>query len=165
MQDEDCHSVRVLDAAEEDAIARVADGMRRTLMEVLGEERGATLYTREWLEDRVRQHLDCRIARARVLLAEAAGAYTGHCIVRVDADEDGREIGLFSTTWVEPEWRRRGIAHSLLSAGEAWMLSEGMSIAVTYTAHDNLRLHRLYEAHGYAIAARTGEFVRLERAL
>lgn len=138
--------------------------MRLTLEEVLGKERGGGMYDRDWLEDRVRQHLDGRIERAAVMVAEE-DEIVGHTIVRVDADESGAPIGLFSTIFVVPEHRRIGVAGSLIRAGEAWMRRQAMATARTYTAVDNTPLHRLFERHGYSIVAERGEFAILSRSL
>jgi GNAT superfamily N-acetyltransferase len=90
--------------------------------------------------------------RAQVFLAEApdgTGAILGHIIVRVETDDDGAEYGLFSTTYVDPAARRRGVATGLLLCGEAWMSERGMPRAVTYTSPSNARLLQLYRKHGY----------------
>lgn len=142
--------------------ALVARRMRQTLVEVLGEQRGTSMYTLAWLEQRVGEHLGRE--DAAVLLAEDAGAISGHTIVRVEEDDRGR-FGLFSTTFVAPEARRQGIAAALLAAGEAWMTDRALPRAVTWTAADNARLIRLYEGRSYRIVERSGEMVRLERTL
>ena len=144
----------------------MAGRMRDTLIEVLGVERGTTMYTLEWLEERVRWHLRPAECDGAVLVAESPElGIVGHTIVRVDADELGVPLGLFSTTFVVPIARRSGVADALLSAGEAWLIGRGMTRLATYTATDNLPLHRLYERRGYRVVLRSddGEMVRLER--
>jgi GNAT superfamily N-acetyltransferase len=157
--------VRAVRPDAEDEIALVAARMRLTLIEVLGEERGTALYTMDWLRARARLHLDPSKCRGQIFVAEIAERVVGHTIVRVDRDDDGRPIGLFSTTFVEPEARRLGVAESLVRHGEAWMNAEGMTVAVTDTSAANTKLIRLFEKHGYAIALRDGEMVRLEKRL
>jgi GNAT superfamily N-acetyltransferase len=154
--------IRPLDPASDEEIALVADRMRRTLVEVLGEARGTAMYTTDWLRARVRFHL---VPDREVLLAEDGdGVVIGHTIVRVEPDE-GPATGLFSTTFVAPEARRAGVASALLAAGEGWMRDRAMASAVTWTGDANTKLLRLYERHGYAVTARTDEMVRLSRAL
>ena len=105
-------------------------------------------------------------ATSQVFLAEAAdGPIVGHTIVRIDADDAGAPIGLFATTYVAPEARRRGVASRLLLAGEAWQIERGMATAVTATSAANIKLIRLYEKHGYAIIDARGDMVWLGRAL
>lgn len=158
--------IRELDPGAEGEIELVALRMRRTLEEVLGEEKGRALYTMDWLRERVRFHLDPGRSTAAVFLAESRdGTIAGHTIVRIDADADGRPIGLFSTTYVEPGSRRTGIAKQLLLRGEAWMCQQRMSLAVTDTSATNVKLIRLYEANGYTIALRVEGMVRLVKAL
>jgi GNAT superfamily N-acetyltransferase len=146
---------RPIDPRSSAEVALVAGGMRRTLVEVLGEERGTALYTMEWLVERVLWHLDPGKSAAQVFLAEARdGSILGHTIVRRETAEDGLEYGLFSTTYVDPAARRRGAATGLLRRGEEWMIGQGMRRAVTYTAAGNTGLVRLYERFGYVL--RTG---------
>ncbi|MFZ5479621.1 MAG: GNAT family N-acetyltransferase [Myxococcota bacterium] len=134
----------------------VAARMRATLVEVLGEARGGSMYTMDWLRERARWHVD----HGAVLLADVDGAIAGHTIVREEPDG-----GLFSTTWVDPAWRRRAIGSALLLAGEGWMRARGLAAANTWTSSTNVPLIRLYERHGYAIVERGEEMVRLSRSL
>jgi GNAT superfamily N-acetyltransferase len=159
--------VRALDHDSPSEIELVAARMRATLVEVLGEERGGAMYTMDWLVDRVRFHLDPARSTGEVFVAvDETGQIAGHTIVRVEV-EDGERLGYFSTTYVIPEARRRGLAHALIEAGEAWMRARAMTRAATDTADDNHRLHRLFAAHGYAIVYRSEDkrMVRLARPL
>jgi GNAT superfamily N-acetyltransferase len=143
--------IRPLDPKSISEIDLVAQRMRLTLIEVLGEEVGSGVYSMDWLSQRVRFHLAPQ-QRAEVLLAvRDNGVICGHTIVRVEKDETGLEFGLFSTTYVDPVSRRLGVASLLLSQGEAWMTEQRMRRAETYTSETNLKLIRLYEKHGYEI--------------
>ncbi len=144
------------DSAQE--IRLVATRMRETLIEVIGAEEGGSMYTLDWLEDRVRFHLDPSRSTAQVTVSTRAdGFITGHCLVRVEQDEAAPPFGLFATTYVEPASRKQGIADTLLIHGESWMHQQGLALARTYTAESNTPLIRLYEKHGYAIEARYPE--------
>ena len=157
--------IREIDASSAEEIALVAGRMRRTLIEVLGEERGVSMYTMEWLEDRVRFHLDPSRCMGCVLLAEATdGKIAGHAIIREES-VDGRKIGLFSTFWVEPEYRRRAIATGLLESGERWMRERCLTVAATNTSDANEKLIRLMRRQGYHIALKTDEMVHLTKPL
>jgi GNAT superfamily N-acetyltransferase len=114
----------------------------------------------------VHWHLDPSPGRrARVLLSEdGRGAISGHTIVRVEA-VDGREIGLFGTTYVDPGHRRAGVASALLRAGEDWLRDQGMTEAVTYTDAANAPLQRLFERHGYTAARLEEQWVQLSKPL
>jgi GNAT superfamily N-acetyltransferase len=161
--------INALDAAE---IEWVAQGMRATLIEVEGEAVGTALYDLDWLRDRVRQHLDGRVAAAQVLLAEdAQGRFLGYTIVRREGEAAEASYGLVSTTYVAPPARRQGLADALLQAGEQWMQSRHLPHSATWTSATNTPLIRLYAKHGYVQTAThdhvtTGTpMVRLERAL
>lgn len=85
--------------------------------------------------------------------------------MRVDQDDTGSAIGLFSTTYVEPAARRLGVASALLLRGEAWMIERRMPEAATYTGSANVKLIGLYQKHGYALSPAPPEMARLARAL
>jgi GNAT superfamily N-acetyltransferase len=168
-------AIRPLDPgapAAADEIALVARRMHLTLVEVLGEARARELYDDAGLRARVHWHLDLGTdlepgpgRRARVLLSEdERGAITGHAIVRVEP-VDGREVGLFGTTYVDPGRRRAGVASALLRAGEEWMRARGMTEAVTYTDAANAPLQRLFERHGYTAEPVEEHWVRMRRSL
>lgn len=63
----------VIRPVEECEIEIIAERMRATLVEVLGEARGQAMYTMEWLRDRVCFHLDPARSTGAVLVAEEAG--------------------------------------------------------------------------------------------
>lgn len=147
---------------DDDATRRlIAERMRATLVEVLGEERGEAMCTLEWLEDRVRFHLAPERA---VFVAELEGEVVGHTILREETDDEGR-FGLFSTTYVDPAHRRAAIATALVERGEAWIRERELPRAVTYTADDNGKLIHLFEKRGYVRARMNDEMVSLSRAL
>lgn len=155
--------VRPIDAASDHEVALVADRMRLTLVEVLGEARGSSMYSMDWLRDRVRHHLDPARSTGAVFVADVGGEVVGHTIVRVDADDDGSPIGLFSTTYVAPEARRRGVACALVEAGEGWIRGRSLLVAYTYTSPTNVKLVRLFERFGYSVVDQRGEMIRLAK--
>jgi ribosomal protein S18 acetylase RimI-like enzyme len=146
------HQIRPINRSSPAEIELVATRMRQTLIEVIGEEEGGSMYTMDWLKQRVLFHLDPLQSTAQVFVSIGdEGQITGHTIVRVERDESGREFGLFSTTYVDPESRKQGIADSLLLRGEKWMIERGMTAAETYTSDSNVKLIQLYRKHGYEI--------------
>ncbi len=158
--------IRPIDAANAAEIQLVAQRMRQTLIEVLGEARGSAMYSPAWLEQRVRWHLDGHATTGEVLLAETLdGVIVGHTIVRIDQDEAGAPVGLFSTIYVDPAFRNAGVAQRLVTCGEAWMVRYALSRAVTYTDVDNIKLQTLFRARGYVMKAMPDDFVELSRAL
>lgn len=160
--------IRALDPHAPEEIALVAARMRATLVEVLGPERGTSMYTLAWLEDRVRWHLDPQHCQGAVLLAEQGDAIVGHTIVRIEADGDhARPLGLFSTIHVVPPARRAHLASALVVEGEAWLLEHDPGRLATHTSTTNTPLIRLFEAHGYQIVLEDPELemVQLSRAV
>ena len=153
--------IRPLDPESTAEIQLVASRMRQTLIEVLGEEKGGGMYTMDWLIQRAASHVDPSQSTGQIFLAEDGhGHICGHTIVRIEKDEE-REMGLFSTTFVEPESRRLGIAKLLIGAGEMWMRSHGMTEAVTYTDEFNTGLQDLFRGLGYVMSPMENQFVKL----
>jgi len=145
----------------------IAKRMGLTLAEVIGEAEGKAMYTPEWLVARVRWHLDPDTCTGAVFAAMLEGSVLGHTIVRVEQDEKGGPMGLFSTSYVDPAARRRGIADALLNVGEDWMREQGMPVAATHTAATNAPLIALYEKHAYRIVLEVPEkkMIRLAKSL
>jgi GNAT superfamily N-acetyltransferase len=157
--------VRSLDGSDDAGIALVARRMRATLVEVLGAARGEAMYDLEWLEQRVRWHLDPAAVTGAVFVAgDGSGDLLGHTIVRVEAEDDG-DVGLFSTTYVDPGHRNRTVAARLLEVGESWMHAQGMTLACTYTDPQNEKLINLFQKRGYRLEPVNDAFVRLSRGL
>lgn len=159
-------TVRPIDRHSDTEISLVAQRMRQTLVEVLGEDEGESLYSMEWLLQRVQWHLDPNQAVAEVFLAEdPQGTIVGHTIVRKEVNDCQREIGLFSTTYVEPDFRKTGVATELLEEGEKWILQQGLPSSETHTAQDNRKLINLFQRRGYAQFAGTNQMIILRKAL
>ena len=159
-------NIRAINPKATDEIELVATRMQQTLIEVLGAERGRSMYSLDWLIQRVLWHMDASQICGQVFVAtNADDKIIGHTIVRIDKDEANNDIGLFSTTYVEPASRRFGVATLLLNQGERWMLENGMSTAVTYTDVDNNKLQNLYLRHGYTLSRMPNQFVKLAKNL
>ncbi len=159
-------AIREINGQSEAEIKLIAGRMRDTLVEVLGEERAVAMYSMDWLIDRVKFHLNPTLSTSKVFISQnSQGEILGHCIVRIEQNENGKKYGLFSTTYVEPKSRKLGIANNFLITGEHWMISHGLSIAVTDTAKDNSKLINLYFKHGYKIVFSNDEMIRLEKPL
>jgi GNAT superfamily N-acetyltransferase len=156
-------TVRKIDPSSPDELALVSSRMRSTLEEVLGEERGRSMYSLEWLRGRLLYHLD-PARTSEVFVALRAHRIVGHAILRAEEDKEG-VYGLFSTIYVLPEHRRSQVATALLHRGEEWMRSLGLSVAATNTAKGNGKLIGLLEMRGYAVRLRTDEMLQLARRL
>ena len=159
-------TLRPLDIAAQGEVELVAERMRATLVEVLGEPRGRDMYSPEWLRARVRWHLDPAAVEGAVTLVEtAAHGVAGHVLVRVEDDAVEGRHGLISTIYVLPAARRRGLADALVTWSEDWMRARGLRRAVTYTHPRNVPLHDLLLRRGYELEPMNAEFVRLAREL
>jgi GNAT superfamily N-acetyltransferase len=158
--------IRDIDPKSEAEIRLVAQRMRQTLVEVIGEERAIAMYTMDWLVDRVRWHLDREKTDGRVFLLEADdGHVAGQAIARVEHDVDGTRYGYFSTIFVEPESRRKGNAVTLVRHVESWFREKRMPKIVYNTAKDHKAIISLFSAHGYRITHAEDEMIQLTKIL
>jgi GNAT superfamily N-acetyltransferase len=158
--------IRPLDPASSHEIELVAARMKQTLVEVLGEEEGTALYSMEWLVQRVRWHLDPLQTTATIYLAEAAdGHIAAHAIARIEHEGDGERYGYFSTVFVEPASRNKGVARALIARVESWLRSMNMPRVVYNTAGHHAPMIRLLERHGFRITHRAAEMVQLTKLL
>jgi GNAT superfamily N-acetyltransferase len=158
-------AVRPIDPANSEHITLVAERMRATLVEVIGPE-GHSMYTLDWLRDRVRHHLRPEECIGNVFLAQdVTGEVIGHTIVRIEDASSATPLGLISTIYVLPSIRRFGVARALLDAAELWLAGEHAATFATDTSETNLPLIRLMEKRGYQITLRSAEkrMVRLSR--
>ena len=151
-------AVRRLNPQSAEEIKLVALRMRQTLEEVLDPQRGRSMYSMAWLQNRVRQHLQPGVGE--VFLAVLDDEIVGHTIVRNERDDQGR-LGLFSTVWVHPAHRRFGVATALLKTGHAWLRGAGNHRFATKTDEDNIRLIELFARHGYQVTHRESGMVQL----
>jgi GNAT superfamily N-acetyltransferase len=88
--------------------------MRDTLIEVLGYERGSSMYSLEWLEQSARFHLDPDTCKGEIFVAEVEDKIVGHTIVRIEGG-DGQHYGLFSTFYVLPDFQGKSAGKNLLN--------------------------------------------------
>lgn len=157
--------VRETDPLLDDEIQLVANRMRETLVDVLGQARAEALYTMEWLRARVEWHLSLG-PDAQVLLAENdLGEIIGQAIVRVETDGSGHSYGYFSTIYVAPEYRRQGVAKALIEDVIHWCQVKRLPFAIYNTAYDNQRLIELYQKFGFQEDLRDGDMVQLKKVL
>ncbi len=155
--------LRALDPVCADEIELVAQRMRLTLIEVLGEKKGTAVYSLDWLRQRVLWHLDAEKCNGQIFLSvSASDEILGHAIVRVEIDAI-ESYGLFSTLYVDPPARRAGVATDLLIQGETWMRALNLHRAATNTSTHNTALIRVFERQGYRIILRQEPMVHLSK--
>jgi GNAT superfamily N-acetyltransferase len=155
--------IREIDPKSEGEICLVAQRMRQTLVEVLGEEQGKSMYTMDWLVERVQWHLNEENTNGRVFLFEnSEGKIIGHAIARID---HGSSFGYFSTIFVEPSSRRHGIATRLMNHVEDWLLKCGMPKIIYNTADNHQALIDLFKSQGYTITHEESKMVQLTKVL
>ncbi len=87
------------------------------------------------------------------LIAEAEdGRLVGFAEVSVRSVVDGcppGPAGYLEGIWVEPEWRRHGIAKDLLAAAEGWARDRGLACFGSDALIDNETSHAWHRAAGF----------------
>lgn len=155
--------IREIDPKSDFEIGLVAQRMRQTLVEVLGVDKGGSMYSMDWLVERVRWHLDPKNTDGRVFLSENnQGEVIGHAIARIDF---GSSVGYFSTIFVEPSSRRHGIAKYLIRHVESWFSRKGMPKVIYNTADNHAAVIGLFKSQGYSITHAEAKMVQLTKVL
>lgn len=156
-------SIREINPTVKEEILLVAERMRQTLIEVMGQEKGSTFYTIEWLIDRVYWHLSHeRIAKV-MIVENNKSEIIGHAIARIEYDENKKKFGFFSTIFLLPEFRGQGIASEIIDFVENWLFSFDIYKIIYNTAANHFALINLFQKHDYIITESEGEMVRLTK--
>ena len=94
--------------------------------------------------------------------ADSAGALVGFIEVgRRDVAESANTspVGYIEAVWVEPRWRRRGIARALFEAAKAWARQQGFSELGSDADLENALSHRMHEQLGFTETERLVTFL------
>jgi GNAT superfamily N-acetyltransferase len=87
---------------------------------------------------------------SETLVAEIDGRVVGFAIVRASGDEDaGREVGELDGLYTDPSVWGGGVGRLLLREAEARLSERGFREATLWTAEENHRPRRIYEAAGW----------------
>jgi ribosomal protein S18 acetylase RimI-like enzyme len=157
-------AIREINPDSSQEIDLVASRMRSTLVDVLGKDKGESMYTMDWLRDRVMWHLSPD-RDAKVFLAEENSEIVAPAIVRVEKNDNDISYGYFSTIYVATKFRNKGIATKLIQTVEAWCSDKKLPYVTYNTADDNDRLIELFKRLSYEIVARKSEMVQLKKSL
>jgi GNAT superfamily N-acetyltransferase len=159
------NNIRDININSEEEILLVASRMQSTLVEVLGEVKGKSLYSMDWLTERVQWHIDL-IPKAKILLLEnETGNILGHAIVRDEQVESGNRFAYFSTIYVVPASRGKGLAKDLMNAVEKWCEDQEINIVRYNTAIDHPVIIKLFKNNGYQVTHEENEMVQLTKEL
>jgi len=100
--------------------------------------------------DRWASALDARDARIRVLVVEADREVVGFAVTRPSGDADGDPAtGELEAFFVDPRNWGLGAGRALLAAAVATLRAAGFRDATLWTAAENHRPRRIYEAAGW----------------
>jgi [ribosomal protein S18]-alanine N-acetyltransferase len=91
---------------------------------------------------------------AKVVIAEADGKMVGFCIVHVERGA----VGYVVTLDVAPEWRRRGLARSLMERVEGEAREAGCASMGLHVFVGNDAAVRFYEGMGYGLVRQAKAF-------
>lgn len=158
--------IRPLDSTSTEEIALIADRMKKTLVDVMGEEKGSSYYPDDFFLERLKWHIDLK-DHCELLVCELGQQIVAHAIVRVENDEEihHKPFSYFSTIYTAPEWRRRGLARQLIEKVHEWSLKKSLDKITYSTAKNHHGLISLFEEFGYNIIVETDEMVRMAKEL
>ncbi len=87
-----------------------------------------------------------------VALAYSAGQPAGCVMATIEEHPPilaNTRRGYLTDIWVEPEWRRHGVAAALMAAAERWVREQGARRIELLVAANNAAAQALYRALGY----------------
>lgn len=160
-------NIRPLNRDSKEEINLVADRMRKTLEDVMGEEKGANFYSQDWLLERVEWHISLQDKAEIFLVTDDDKKILAQAIVRIEIDPEiyEKEFGYFSTIYVVPEERRKGIARDLINTVHNWCVEKNLDVTTYSTAKNHGGLISLFKQFGYEIVVETDDMVRLKVSL
>lgn len=156
-------NVRTINPRSEEEIALVADQMQKTLIDVMGAEKGEHYYSKEWLLERVQYHINLK-DNASIFLAIEDGNIAGQAIVRTEND-NSVEYGFFSTIYVNPDYREKGVATDLTNEVIEWCAKKDLPYVIYNTASDNKKMTDLLVKFGFQLFLKDGGMVQLKREI
>lgn len=156
--------IRTLNPKSDKEINLVASRMQKTLVDVLGKKEGEHYYSKDWLLDRVKYHMQLGEAASIFLSEEVFGQISGQAIVRIEK-EDGEYYGYFSTIYVVDEYRRKGKAKLIIEAVMEWCHSKNLTKVTYNTAKNHVPIIRLFKGFGFRERLSEKNMVRLELSL
>jgi aminoglycoside 6'-N-acetyltransferase I len=91
--------------------------------------------------------------RETVFVAEAGGTLIGFIEIGIRSYAEGGPSGpapYVEGIWVEPEYRRRGVARAMLDTAERWSRGQGFTYLGSDALLDNELSHAWHKAAGFA---------------
>jgi ribosomal protein S18 acetylase RimI-like enzyme len=154
--------IRDINPNSNEEIKIVAERMRETLIEVLGKDKGESMYSLEWLTERVLWHLDSKNTDGKVIvICNKEQKIFGHAICRIDYDDQKKPFGYFSTIFLAQEFRNLGLASEIVTFVENWFISKNVNKFVYNTATNHTAILKLFHKHGFKKEDSSSEMVQL----
>tara|TARA_X000000950_G_C13771636_1_gene601274 strand:+ start:185 stop:721 length:537 start_codon:yes stop_codon:yes gene_type:complete len=75
----------------------------------------------------------------------------GHAICSIKRDEELNKYGYCFSRYIDPEYRKRGLATKLLKEQEKWYVEKSAKYILAETHENNSKLKGLFEKQGYII--------------
>jgi ribosomal protein S18 acetylase RimI-like enzyme len=152
----------VVEPYQESDRAAVADITRAAwdgvTMAETRERRFGRIGGRDWREHKVDDVLSgCDQRPDQVLVARAAGAVVGYATFFFRADG---EVGVVGNNAVHPDWQGRGIGTALIGRVIDELTAQGARILEVSTMEQDAAARRVYEKHGFTLAAATVHYAR-----
>ena len=73
----------------------------------------------------------------------------GHAICSIKEDDALNKYGYCFSRYINPEYRRKGLATKLLKEQEKWYVERKVKYVLAHTHENNTKLKGLFEKHGY----------------
>lgn len=144
-------AIRTIDMSRSEELDEVARNTLRSHQETIPETRGRTdlqNMTFESMRDMLANAFQ-KPDRHCLIVLNAAGQVIGHRILKIKVDAHGDRFGEGWNLFIDPDYRKLGIASQLMLEADAWFRAQGVKYLETGTHVDNVKMQNLYAKQGY----------------
>ncbi len=152
-------SIRNLKAGEDKILDLVAKRCIKTVLETIPEFDNNRRAVKKRFAQFSPKDLSRQIAveakkrNHKILVAEnEKGKVLGHSIVAIKKDTNGVSYGLCFSRYVEPKYRRTGVASQLLEEAEKWWKKRNVAYVIAHSHTSNRPVKGLFRKFGYEVS-------------
>lgn len=147
--------IREIDKNNPEELRIVTERCMAAVLETIPEFDGQPQKAKEYLSNFSHEEMAAMIRndfdddRKRIMVAVIEDKIVGQALYSVKVDTEGKTYGFCFSRYVVPEYRRMGVAASLLEEAIDWFRSQGAEYAVAQTHITNTSLQRLFTKFGF----------------
>ncbi len=152
------YQIREIDKESFKELKLVTERCMETVLETIPEFQGDTTIAKESLSNFSFEQMSNMIQKdftdpnKRIMVAVAGDELIGHAIYSVKKDDDNVLYGFCYSRYVEPSYRRQGVASMLMENAIEWFRQEKVSYLYAQTHITNIKLQGLFKKFGFVLS-------------